>query len=109
MTATEVGWVTPRPTAQLKLACAAARRGAELSCSRHRMVAGRRANAPGPAQEEMSPMRTYRTRPRMSRSLAGSPIGGSGAVEISTSSLDAMADSRPRAVAYIRESTEEQG
>jgi hypothetical protein len=49
------------------------------------------------------------TRLSTSPSRAGSPTGGSAADEISPSALEKMSDPRQRAVAYVRESTEEQG
>jgi DNA invertase Pin-like site-specific DNA recombinase len=72
-------------------------------------MAGRRANAPGPAQEVMSPMQMQSTSPTTDPTVlpAGSPTGGCGADASSPIPIE-MASAK-RAVAYIRESSEEQG
>lgn len=73
-------------------------------------VAGRRANAPGPAQEAVAPMQAQSTLPTTSStaSSVGLSIGGCGEDASSPAPIEAVS-SVQRAAAYIRESTEEQG
>jgi site-specific DNA recombinase len=74
-------------------------------------LAGQHAKAPSPAQE-VSPMQIQRTAPetKLTSSSAGSPIGGYDEdADSSRSDVSGNAVRTQRAVAYIRESTEEQG
>jgi site-specific DNA recombinase len=94
------------------MACADARirRRIELTSTHRNQAAGRRGHAPGPTQEVISPMRHQPTATTTSRrSPTGSPTGGCAADATSSVAADVDGAARQRAVAYVRESTEEQG